>query len=184
MLRAIRSFIRFAYGDDLPPLEKWCFKNSTKCSPDEIIAAAIIESIAKDFEAWDWSECSTYTVPKDWAPPKYRISSGLDRRLRNKAKDITIYYDHAYKGGGNYEDRSFYVNGTALDAVCGRSITSQYKALKKRRDAVKAAEAKAIADLQRNEAAWNLAEKLLNMKRNEHGALVPAVSVESAECPQ
>lgn len=155
------------------PVERWCLRNANKATPDGIIAAAIIESIAKHFDDWAYRAVDYYAHDKNWVDDckKFGISECLvNKRLVNEIKDLSV---HWHSNGTFY-----YVNGTPLNWDEGRLIVQQFTKLQEKHNAVKAAAAKAIADQKRNEAAWNLAEKLLGMKRNEHGALVPIKTVE------
>jgi hypothetical protein len=175
MLSSIRTAIRRIYGDELPSIESWAFRHKDRCKPDEIIAAAIVQSIAKDFGDWEFYAHSCYgSKPTDWDAPKYAI---VDRRLVNKTKGLALYYLRDYSNG-KYFRKNFYINGTQIADYCGDAIMNRYDEVEKRVTAVKQAEAKALADMKRNEDAWNLAESLLGMKRNEYGALVPVQTAE------
>jgi hypothetical protein len=158
---------------------------ATATTPDMIIAAAIVDSFAKEFEAWtakDLCRKSEYYKYPDLSPT-----------LTNADKDIKIEFGvRSWRGDadGGDSNRSYHckdwqsegtkVNGIAIELRAARLIASSYEKLLLRRKALKEQEAASLAAMKRNEAAWNIAEKLLNMKRNEHGALVPVQQVEAS----
>lgn len=171
--------------DHLSHVEKWSMRHAGKASPDDIIAAAIIESFAKDFDDWKGS-CPEGIAAKE------RVCNEGDIRdsgatLVNRKKKITIatkwVKGRSREGDGlnpwHYSCSGMCVNDVPLDAINARRIIQAHDRLKFRVEAAKEAARKAKADMERNEAAWNIAENLLGMKRNEHGALVPIQAVEA-----
>lgn len=57
-------------------------------------------------------------------------------------------------------------------------VHKSFMRLKAVHDAANETARKAKADMEANEAKWNLVEQLLHMKRNEYGALVPIRTVD------
>lgn len=61
----------------------------------------------------------------------------------------------------------------ALETEAGNVLTSRIAMLWEQLDEARKVAREAKANMEANERKWNLAETLLGMKRNEHGALVP-----------
>lgn len=78
--------------------------------------------------------------------------------------------------------RKFYgdlfVNDMKMDRRSEDIIVFAYHKIKTQVIAAEKAAQEAKAAMERNEQAWNLAEKILGMKRNEFGALVPIQTAE------
>lgn len=159
----------------LPTVEEWANRNADITTPDMIIAAAIVESFAKDFDAW------VATDLKHVRRPYYEYKP----RLINEAKKLTIEFGIREWHTGDYNERNVdwqsagtKVNGVKVELKAARLIATAYERLLKQQQRLKDTAAKAKAAMERNEQAWDIVETLLGMKRNEHGALVP---VETAE---
>jgi hypothetical protein len=82
-------------------------------------------------------------------------------------------YDSGHHGETYISPGSLSVDGVLVNASAKREILNGYERIQRRVKAAKAVADRAQEDMKKNEAAWNLAEKLLGMKRNEFGALVP-----------
>lgn len=167
-------------------------------TPDEIIAAGVLESIKKDFADWKLTDTSgrgvvdaipfTYAQKKE---AKHTVVS-LDgaktvglilerKRIAGKfAKHLTVKFTYFFKKG--YYDSvvrevqaiSLFVNEVRVDpAKVGFDLFKTYYALLNAEREAKRIAAEALANMQANEAKWNLAEGILGMRRNEQGALVP-----------
>lgn len=203
------SCVRFGTGPTCrdcfhTPIERWSLRNADRCSPDEIIAAAIIESLAKDFE--DWTVTGALGADEFRVEPQRVCATQQEAEKKSKLRHGRTYYSwHSHK---NYliiknqkKDITFThgwrrlaedgddvapwhyicdteVNGVQFDTACAEKVAREYRRLAARVQAAKEVAAKAKRNMERNEAAWNLAESLLGMKRNEFGALVPIKTVE------
>lgn len=189
ILSKIKESLRFAFRHvPLDPVNNWMAKATT---PDELIAAHIIQSMATDFEAWDQEYClSSDGVRMDrWsldshdsnlayhAQSKYWIiQRGPELKFSfrlicgQEKKNSSWVWKRAYE--------YFRVNEVEFSPSCGLKIIEAFLRLKKEYKTVQAVAAKAKADMEANEKKWNLAENLLGMKRNEMGALVPTVVME------
>lgn len=169
-----------AHGD---AIERWSACNANKATPDDIIAAAVIQSFAKDFEHWSGNLSANL--------PSHRICCNAGSEpdghvLKNSKKNLTLISKyHKGKSRDNdglnpfyYHNKGLLVNEIPLQPDAAKRVLRAYQEVKQRVDRVKAVADKAKEDMERNETAWNLAEKLLGMKRNEFGALVPIKTVE------
>lgn len=175
-----------AFGRKLSPVERWSLRNAKTCSADEIIAASIIQSFAKSFEDWSFKakpqpvgyRCANCTeIEKERREFVAQYAHGnvrLNRVFVNKSKDIIF----AYWLQDNKTRTAFYVNGLSFPTELGQLIVAEFEKLDMAHQKAVAAAAKAKADMERNEKAWNLAERLLGMRRNEFGALVPIQTAE------
>lgn len=174
MFRGVQRFVRWAYGDvGLPTPEEWARYNANKCSADDIIAAAVVQSFAKHFE--DWKSSGRWI--NSWTYDDYRTCP----RLVNEKAGIEVRQDVGEDRQGydaSYFDKGLYVNGVKVSKKQASFIRFNWIKMATQVEATKKAAADAKAEMERNETAWNLAEKLLGMKRNEFGALVPAKTVE------
>ncbi len=151
---------------------------ATATTPDDIICAAIIQSIAKDFDDWKLERIGGLT-PDAAAKRRAEVFGYHDPNLCilvNRKKDIKVSFclndfeDRVVKGGK--------VNGVDMAIPRLNDIFQAYDKLKQERARLKRHAAAAVSRMEREEKAWNLAEHLLGMKRNEHGALVPVVEAE------
>lgn len=179
MLRSIQSFLRRAYGDELPTPEEWAERHAKRCSADQLISAFIIQSIAKDVDDWESGSYGLTTGIAGAAKlfETYRDTFGrsADGVLRNRkkhmnVKSILVLWDRAC---GSTPSRHFMVNGVPFDDDEGRKIIEAYNKVALASRKAKEAADKALQEMKANETKWNLAEDLLGMKRNEFGALVP-----------
>lgn len=148
-------------------------------TPDGIIEAACINSIARDFDAW------TRTCVRDGYKEHSKMLTKTGREmmhhmdsryiystymLKNEEKNIVITWE-----GNSYSDKykDYKVNGVQFPDKNGYAIVSAYENLRMERVRAKAKADAALAEMKRLEGAWDLAENLLGLKRNEFGALVP-----------
>jgi hypothetical protein len=164
------------------PVEKWATHNAKKASADDLIAAAIIQSFAKDFKHWkfvgqfsqrhDSSSGFQNTSITRKMPTKKHIEIVFLFRQTNSSDGYSNIYKYKVIG---CEVNGVRVSDTAFHAiyVSWNNIVAQV-----RRTEEVAAEAK--ASMEANETKWNLAESLLGMKRNGLGVLVPVKTVEEA----
>lgn len=175
MLKAIKSLFSSA------PLtiEQWAERSSRLVpdGPDGIIAAAIVQSFAKDFDKWT----SLYFNDPESA---YSYGSGGKASLTfsDRKKTLTVKRTAQRKsnpyGPDQYRfNNEVFVNGIPISPACGKIIVSAWDRISRTQAAAKAAAEEAKKNMSRNEQAWNLVEDLLGMTRNEHGALVPKETV-------
>lgn len=149
-------------------------------TPDDIIEAACINSIARDFDAWkktlvkDGYEAMRKMVTKTGQP---MMMGGMEHHfiystyvLKNEDKNITLMWEeNAYCD----KRKDYKVNGIAFPEKNGYAVICAWEKLRRERAQAKAKADAALAEMQRLESAWDLAENLLGLKRNEFGALVP-----------
>jgi hypothetical protein len=185
MIKYITNFLRESYlltqiaGPRILSVEDWARRASGLATPDELIAAAVIKNMAEHQDEWFDSKLATLTMES--ANPS-RYSRNTPTIFRNGSPSVKFTF--SYKKKIRNVSYSFHdwepdptlspkINGIDIGPVEAKYIYDQYMKLKQQREATTTAAAKAKADMERNEAAWNLVEDLLNMDRNEFGALVP-----------
>lgn len=145
-------------------------------TPDELIAAAIIKSFAEDFD--DWRKFgSLSTEATKWG------SVSVEGQLLKGHTRINFRLSRQQKG--SYDNRKYWyelveciINDIPLELNAGKKLFEAWIKISAEVHRAKAIAEKAKADMQANEAKWNLAEKLLGMKRDENGALVPVTRAE------
>lgn len=163
---------------------------ATASSPDEIIAAKIIESFATHFDDWK----ANVNFPMDC----FEINKGgMDKlsagrkeerkfRMSNSSLDIVIevysilygeWISHEYVPRQICYDNAE-VKGVKIEGRLGGKIVEAYVKLRTAiSEAEKVARNVKIA-MEENELKWNLAETLLGMKRTKEGALVSAIDAD------
>jgi hypothetical protein len=161
-------------------------------TPDEIIAAAIMQSFAKDFASWEWKNVKYGTCMADVKKileggegSTYHTSDAREivenfklTKLVNSALDISLtpIMDKSARGNYHYvRITGVTVSGYELTKEIQQRIWTTWKDVSSKVRAAEAAAAAAKKAMEENERKWNLAERLLNMKRNEQGVLVPVV---------
>lgn len=177
MLKAIHKF----FTNTPMSIEDWSQANADLTTPDEIIAAAIAKSFASHWEDWSHLDCFTGDVKQ-----AYKIKGRYDEEvsIRNNKAGVVVMRkivgkrlnDYGGWGGKCYGD--LFVNDIKMDRRSEDIIVFAYHKIKTQVIAAEKAAQEAKAAMERNERAWNLAEKLLGMKRNEFGALVPVQTAE------
>lgn len=173
-------------GDHRTPVERWAEQNAKLCSPEQLVEAHIINAIAKDFDDWElvvktdrsWSNWPEAVKSVKEKHPNIDIG-WCNKLLRNRRKHRNVKTVNILWKDNHGTLSSFYVNGIEFNEVLGSNIVVAFETIKKQRQEAAAVTAKALREQQANEAKWNLAEELLGMVRNEHGALVPAKTVEA-----
>lgn len=183
IFQKLQTCVQRAYGET-PSVETWSQVNASLTSPEQIIVAAVIESFAKDFESWTVNPYLTGNARDAYSSGFYedgeysrkfiairndKAGITLKRRVREKYNDETpnkYYYEESY------------INDLELPDRLSQEILRAYRRVLVRVRAAKQAAETARLNMEKNEAAWQLAEKLLGMKRNEQGALVPVKTVE------
>jgi hypothetical protein len=182
---------------EIPLVERWAKKVSQLTSPDEIIVARITQSFATDITAWECScdldelRCALWIrangrvslIKPDQIEKLHRDDRFWQRvhgigKLSNEKSSLEVLLKIDYKQSRrrafyDYEVIEFSVNGDELDKYLGWMVWESY--CKINDEYVKAQEvaAKAKKDMEANERKWDLAERLLGMKRLPTGALVP-----------
>lgn len=163
-------------------------------TPDELIASAVIQSLATDFESWSEEFSGYKTFPPNYVEritksKKEYSTEGVGYTLRSKKVEVTFYlkwtkyrvrfgvYDTRFQSS-NLQTTDVRVNDVAVSDAVGFQIFKSYRKLKQDTEAAKATAAKAKAEMEANERKWNLAEDLLGMKRLPTGALVPKETVD------
>lgn len=175
MKRLLRAFA---------PFQKSVFQRTS--APDEIIAAAIVESFANNFEDWRGSlPDGLNTTNKICCNDNSDQIKGGVKQLNNDKKNICLSGAKWVKGKSRDGDglnpwyfhlQGLDVNGISLSNEAADFICREYNRLKQVFQRTKEIADNAKAEMERSEAAWNLAERLLGKKRLSNGALVPAES--------
>jgi hypothetical protein len=106
--------------------------------------------------------------------------TGIPLKLKNAKKDITVEIflqerSRDEDGVGPWVEclPSAQINGVEVDASCAKWIKDSWNEISEQIKETKRVAAAAKKNMEDNETKWNLAEKLLEMKRTESGALVP-----------
>lgn len=198
MFRHIRNTILFLYGEPLlPAAEKPAKKDwSNVCTPDQLIAARIIESIAREFDDWKVSgsqnpqywrvgnghHSGNYQPAKSDAEAALLAKSCECYTLYNKKRKLTVKFLRESDRKYNHDWGFWYcrskpngecaVNMVDIDAQCGKKIAEAYDAKKKAVDAALAEAAAALARQKLNEQKWNLAEHAFGIKRDGLGRII------------
>ncbi len=150
----------------------WAETHAKKTTPDEIIAAAIVESLAKDFKAWHFMGefYQRYSSSKPKMTKLWREGDDpLEIVFLFRQTISSDGYSTVYK----YKVIGCEINGVRLNNIAFGLIYDAYQNISVKVRAAEAAAAKALKEQQENETKWNIAENLLGMKRTELGALVP-----------
>lgn len=152
------------YSDKLPSVEDWSLKTARRFgnpSPDDIICAAVTENLIQNSD--------------DWVFFRY------ERMLQNPKKGITVQF--CFSNYQNSQNLYWW-----KPKKCSVGLHNEFYDISKpayirlwktwckiytRREELEKAASVAKETMQKNEFAWDVVEKLLNMKRNEQGALVP-----------
>jgi hypothetical protein len=185
MLKKFQALAKSLFSsENHTPIERWALHNANRASADDLIAAAIVESLAKNYDQW------RFRMPADDGFTRrdvyqYGGTVGPENRclvLENKTKNVTFSWkvreEYRYDSPNKYHWETPTVNGVEIEERMANWILKEaIKARKVYRKAKEAAD-RAKKNMEDNEKKWNLAEDLLGMKRNEFGALVPKVSVE------
>jgi len=161
-------------------------------TPDRLIAANIVQSFAKDFDNWsveNWSRrfCPRVGVEYGNIGRMFNRKTGvylvfawkhdgklsIESALEKKRGEWVVLVDESAKGGEYRLDYDLFETGMVLDKQSSTLIVTERIRIAAAHKAAKEAADRALAVMQANEAKWELAEKLLGMKRNAIGALVP-----------
>jgi hypothetical protein len=154
-------------------------------TPDDLIAAHIIEKIATDYESFSSSapnySSSFLSAPSLGISVTYsygEVLYGVGRLIPYSGSSKEAH--HGDYGKGSYrrvENRVLYANGKVNEVVISdeavKRIAEAWKRIHEERKALVQVAKQAEAAMRVNEKKWNLVEDLLNMRRNAQGALVP-----------
>jgi hypothetical protein len=177
----IKKFLKLRTTTKLPTVEEWSQQHANKASPDGIIAATIVESLAAHWEDW-------VATDLEHKQGVYRRDLELVPSLVNNKKKITVSFGvrEWTTRTDEYSPKVFHkdwqsegtkVNGVAIELKAARYIAAGYERLAKQQKALQERAAEAKRNMEANEAKWNLAEQLLGFKRTAEGVLVPAQEV-------
>lgn len=171
-------------------------------SPDQIIAAAVVQSFAKHFTDWKVSSKAysrfasnapssddpfnekSFYYPSDGREFASSYSHGgfYELQLTNSSKKMKLTFKFEETRSASsyhyFNVTRVYVDGVELDKKHSEFIILNWKKIQKEVAATEAAAATAKKNMEKNDAAWNVVERLLGLKRNEQGALVPIEKVE------
>ena len=152
---------------------------ATATTPDQIIVAHILQSIAKNPDQWSWRYKA---LPIFDLTHKYTKHDDIPYGIRGanefwlKGPDILVQFTTNNDGSrpGWYMTCEVTVNqNMKLDKESGDVLTTRLALLWSQINELRETALIAQANMEENERKWNLAEKLLGMKRNEQGALEP-----------
>ena len=164
-------------------MEQWAERNANKASPDGMIAAVIVESLAKNWQDWTASDLREAKANTRW------VKAELSPKLVNKKKNITVEFGvrrwtqeiNGYNCTmADWQSKGTKVNGVEIELKASRYIAREYERLAKVHKLANETAARVEADMKKNKEKWDLAEKLLGFKRTETGALVPIHTAEEA----
>jgi len=145
-------------------------------TPDNLIAAAILERMAKDWDKWSCTDIKELQKEYYWRSdmPKNTVWSDGEIVLSWSVESNGKKGDYHRAGVGKccVNDDVF------LDLTTSVRLYEDMKSLSTKIAAAKQIAADVKREMELNEKKWNLAEKLLGMKRLENGALVPANEIE------
>jgi hypothetical protein len=178
-----------------PALTLFNHPYATATTPDQMIEAAIIQSIAAEFPKWSSQGVEVVSPTEMIWENDVRVnvnSRPYKLKLLNTSKNITceveLGWDYKHRSpavgkpkiwGWQPTLKKFVVNDIPISDQSAEKILTSYI---KVRDHLKKVEAEAAAALERQkleEEKWNLAENLLGLCRDEKGALVPKVTAHS-----
>lgn len=188
-MKFIINFFKHSYlvtqltQEPLEPIEKWSLDVSKLTTTDQMLIASIIRNMG-NFPT-DWKSNDIKEVLETSSVPHYTPSIFRKKNVNGPEIRFTFGFRSKPRFSGsvfyNYwpdPTREPCINGMPIDIKAAKFIFKKFKSL----DAtIKAAELAALTakrEMLENEKKWNLVEDLLDMKRNEHGALVPRKTVE------
>lgn len=168
---------------------------SRATTPDLIIAAAIITSLTKSINEGegDWAkndmlplcerriESSQVWIERNPQRPKLTSNAlGVEIVFGTKASR-TETRECYIKWSWTLDANNTRINDTLIEPKAAIAIWDCYFDLVEAKKKAGEIAAKALEVMKANEAKWNLAEKLLGMRRNEFGALVPVTSIKEED---
>jgi len=194
-----QSFIDTRSGPERLAASGW----ATATTPEELIAAHIIQEFAKNPNSWTCtgkfptnlverrSDNRNPVVPSYERPNKTRWYRGITP-VFTMTRDHVMLSAAAYYRNADGDGAAPWFEKNCLEVSCtdtkdpaiiladdlALQLFLSIQAIFVQKAKAEEAAAQAQKDMEENERKWNLAERLLGMKRNEHGALVPAVTLE------
>jgi hypothetical protein len=190
MAVGIRAFIKdvFSTSETAP------FPQPVGVSPDRMIAGAVIQSFISNTIDWkiDTSEANNVSAfdSKLFESSHPVWSSNLTSgaiKLVNAKDGITVKFNNWHqhlrssgKQANRVTGKNCYINGVRISDSDGIAILCNWLTYASKLRAAEEAAAKAKAEMQANEAKWNLVEDLLKMKRTRSGRLIAL----SSYCPR
>ena len=169
-----------SFSRPLPTVEKWADHSAKKATPDDLIAGVIIQSFAKHYKDWKFEG----SFNQKWSSSSHFEPTKLTRKVPCK-KHIEIVFvfkqtssSDGYSSIYRYRVIGCEVNGVRVTDVAFKAIYNNWNNMvvaAKRAEEVAAAAKKRMEE---NENKWNLAEGLLNMKRDGLGRLMPIKTAE------
>ncbi len=196
MWHKVVGWVQMAYGDLPQVMEDNSY--SRACNPDEIVIAAVLQSFAKHVDDWEMCRRDHNYHRQRTSDPQFiyiKVSTKVSNKraiyftngdaiyLRNKKKDVTVRIK-SVPFAGSYKIGEITVNQVPVDVKYYPLICKHWEDSQGKLERLKETARKAKLEMELNEKKWNLAERLLNMKRNEHGALIPIIDVRKIEEPK
>lgn len=172
-------------------------------NPDRLIASAIMRLFVEDFDKWMLTGNFDVLKDKD-AERGIRVESKGDHKnwdvykavvLRHIERKISVQWGIMRRARDNDNMAPWEYFGsmcaivvdpegeTELNLEVSNELAVSWRNLSSQAEAARKAAAEALLAQQLNERKWNMAERLLGMKRNDQGALVPAYMMEEEACP-
>ncbi len=189
MWAKIVKIVQIAYGDEVLPQTMESNTYSRATTPEQIISAAVLESMKTNLDDWTLVQREYNDARKKMTDPQYvykqkevtqeitaEVAYNNELYFYNKSKEVLVSVNSTYSyitGKRMYGYTTMRVNDIAILDEQRNTILNYWNMRQTVIRKTKAVAAKALADMKRNEDAWQLAEKLMNMKRNDQGALVP-----------
>lgn len=155
-------------------------------TPDRLIVGHIMQSMTDNILQWSVSQPNTYSKPLK-KPDELQPMSRGDRHwcdevccnIFKNAKlgitaELSITYKRSYQKEVWYDFNvtSFIVNGEVMDTSLGWELWCSYNRLQEAYATAQRVAREATAAMEANERKWNLAERLLKMKRTPNGRLM------------
>lgn len=167
-------------------------------TPDQLIAARIVESIAKNFHDWkvtgspddkkyivNYTRVSVHSTNDNSAVVVKAEAERTEQfTLTNRKLKITVKFprrvsqehpDYIYHSDGGYyflvskQTGECKVNDVLIDPALGTRIVTSYKQVKAALDKAKEVAAEALRKQKEENDKWNLAEQVFGIKRDGFG---------------
>lgn len=176
----MKLFTLFSSKPALPTVEKWANHNAKKATPDDLIAGAIVQSFATHYKHWKFK--GEFNQRHDRTNGFQETS--LCRKMGNK-KHIEIVFVFRQTGGNDgygtiyrYKAIGCEVNGIRVSNKAFAAIYTHWNNMVVEVKRTEEIAAQAKKSMEANESLWDLAEALLEMKRDGLGRLMPIKTVE------
>lgn len=172
--------------------ERFAQMLTDKNNPDHILLAYILRSFATEFDQWTVSSAASTIGLNECLRVLQRKFTKLpvvnSRKKRSQCYDQYNCYKLVKDGVNvvlgfeihrwdnleivNIAPVLFTINDTPFNLESALKVYASYLDLFQKQQAIKAAAAKAKAEMEANEKKWNLVENVLGLKRLEDGTLV------------